>query len=377
MTHRMCVRCVMDSTDPDITFDSDGVCSHCHTYDQTSKRLWKKGEEGRIILEKLLGQIKKEGQGKRYDAIIGLSGGTDSSYLAYLGHKWGLRMLAVHVDAGWNTEIAVQNIENICNKLNIDLITEVIDWTDMQAMQRAFFRSKVVNQDIPQDHAFFAALYKYSTKNKIKYVLNGYNIASESCLPLAWRGNNAMDVTHIKAIYAKYGDRPLRHYPFLSVWKLRFWYRLTNALTMVSPLNLIDYDKLRALDELKSAVGFVDYGGKHHESVLTRFQQLYFLPTIYGYEKRKAHLSSLILSGQLSREQAIKELETPLYPNEVELNNDIEYFVKKIGITRSEFDAVMSSPPDRHENFPNEDNLNRRFDQVSEFLRKLVSGKQL
>ncbi|MBK8622495.1 MAG: 7-cyano-7-deazaguanine synthase [Saprospiraceae bacterium] len=185
--YQICTRCVMDTTDPDIYFDNKGICNHCHSFEINQKNHWFRGVEGERKTNQLVDEIKKEGIGKEYDCIIGLSGGVDSAYLAYWGWKHGLRMLAVHVDAGWNTEMAVKNIENICKKLKIDLITEVIDWDDMRALQKAFFKSKVVNQDIPQDHAFFAALYKYSTKNKIKYVLNGYNISSESALPLAWR----------------------------------------------------------------------------------------------------------------------------------------------------------------------------------------------
>lgn len=370
--YQICNQCVMDTSDPDIQFDGDGICNHCHNYDQNQKNYWFRGKEGEEKTKELVNEIKKEGLGKEYDCIIGLSGGVDSAYLAYWGWQHGLRMLAVHVDAGWNTEMAVKNIENICKKLKIDLITEVIDWDDMRALQKAFFKSKVVNQDIPQDHAFFAALYKYSTKNKIKYVLNGYNISSESALPRAWRGNNAIDTIHLKAIYKKYGDKKLTRYPFLEVWKMRLFYRIFYTLKIVSPLNLMDYNKKTALETLKNELDFIDYGGKHHESVLTRFQQSYFLPTVYGYEKRRAHLSSLVMSGQMLREEALQELQKPLYNSEVEKNNDIDYFSKKIGISRIEFDEIMSTPADKHENFPNQDSFNEKLDKISAFIRKLV-----
>ncbi|MBK9255862.1 MAG: N-acetyl sugar amidotransferase [Saprospiraceae bacterium] len=372
LTYKICTKCVMDTSDPDISFDDKGVCIHCSNFENNQKNNWFRGEEGETRTANLVEEIKKEGVGKEYDCIIGLSGGVDSAYLAYWGWQYGLRMLAVHVDAGWNTEMAVKNIENICKKLKIDLITEVIDWDDMRAIQKAFFKSKVVNQDIPQDHAFFAALYKYSTKNNIRYVLNGYNISSESALPLAWRGNNAMDVVHLKAIYKKYGDKKISSYPFLQVWKMRLFYRIFHNLKIVSPLNLMDYNKNVALETLKKEVDFIDYGGKHHESVLTRFQQSYFLPTVYGYEKRRAHLASLIMSGQMAREEALKELEKPLYSSEVEKNNDIEYFIKKIGLSRSEFNQIMSTPPDSHDNFPNQDRFNEKLDSISAFFRKII-----
>jgi aminotransferase len=371
VAYQICTKCVMDTSDPNISFDGQGVCCHCANFEITQSKNWFRGEEGKKRTAILVEEIKKEGQGRDYDCIIGLSGGVDSAYLAYWGWQHGLRMIAVHVDAGWNTEMAVKNIENICKKLKIDLITEVIDWDDMRALQKGFFKSKVVNQDIPQDHAFFAALYKYSTANKVKYVLNGYNISSESALPLAWRGGNAIDVVHLKSIYKKYGDKNLKNYPFLPVWKLRLYYRVFSNLKIVSPLNLMDYNKKEALDILKKELDFIDYGGKHHESVLTRFQQSYFLPTVYGYEKRRAHLSSLIMSGQISREEAIYELSKPLYSSEVEKNNDIDYFIKKIGISRKEFDQIMSIPPDKHENFPNQDKFNEKLDSISAFIRKI------
>jgi N-acetyl sugar amidotransferase len=360
----------MDTSDPDITFDDNGNCNHCNTYFNVYDKLWLRGQEGEAKLRVLISQIKKEGQGKSYDCIIGLSGGVDSAYLAYLCHKWELRTLAVHVDAGWNSEIAVQNIENICSTLKIDLITEVINWPDMREVQKSMFKSQVINQDIAQDHAFFAALYKYASSNGIKYVLNGYNIATESILPLAWRGHNAMDTTHIKAILAKYSDRKIVDFPLLSIWKLRLFYRIFYRLKLASPLNFIEYNKIKALNELKEKLGFIDYGGKHNESKFTKFFQTYFLPERFGFIKKRAHLSGMIVTGQISRNEAISEIEKPLYNSQVEVNNDIDYFIKKIGISRIEFNEIMTAEPDRHENFPNELGLNQWFDATSNFLRK-------
>jgi N-acetyl sugar amidotransferase len=370
--YKICKRCIMDTTDPNIIFDEEGHCNHCNDYFNYYDKLWLRGDKGEAKLKLLLEDIKKEGVGKDYDCIIGLSGGVDSAYLAYLCYKWGLRTLAVHVDAGWNTEIAVKNIENICSKLNIDLITEVIDWNDMREVQKSLFKSQVVNQDIAQDHAFFAALYKFATKNRIKYVLNGYNIATESILPAAWRGQNAMDTTHIKSILKKYASRDVVNFPFVSIWKLRFFYRIFYRLKLASPLNFINYNKYDALEELKREVDFVDYGGKHNESRFTKFFQSYFLPKRFGYVKKRAHLSGMIVTNQISREGALIEINKSLYSSDVEINNDIEYFIKKIGITRDDFDSIMTKKPDGHESFPNEDKLNQRFDKVSAFIRKLM-----
>jgi aminotransferase len=370
--YQICTSCVMDTTDPNISFDSKGVCNHCHNYRDNLEKIWFRGEKGKKRLEELITAIKKEGAGREYDCIIGLSGGVDSAYLAYMCHHWGLRTLAVHVDAGWNTEMAVKNIENICNKLNFDLITEVIDWPHMRELQKALFKSQVVNQDIAQDHAFFAALYKFATKNNIKYVLNGYNISTESILPAAWRGFNAMDKTHIQSIFAKYGTGSIDNFPLLSIWKLRLWYRLRYNLKLVSPLNMMDYTKEGALRTLIEKLDFIDYGGKHNESKFTKFFQSYFLPQRFGYEKRRAHISGMVVTGQLTRQQALDDVAKPLYNSELEMISDIEYFIKKLGITRQEFDHIMSSPPDKHENFPNEDILNKRFDKVSSLIAKIL-----
>jgi N-acetyl sugar amidotransferase len=366
----ICKTCVMDNSDPDISFDANGNCNHCTGYFKSHSKLWFKGPEGKIKLMNQISQIKANGEGKPYDCILGLSGGIDSAYLALLAHKWGLRPLAVHVDAGWNTEIAVKNIENLCLKLNIDLITEVIDWNAMRELQYAFFKSQVVNQDIPQDHAFFAALYKYASKNRIKYVLNGYNIASESIMAGAWRGHKAIDLKYLKSIFNSYKRvKNLKNYPLVSEFKIRFWYGFILKMKIVTPLNFMNYKKDIALEELKREVGFVDYGGKHNESRFTRFHQSYFLPIKYGFEKRKAHLSSLVVSEQISREEALKELEKPLYKSEVEKNNDIEYFIKKIGISRYDFELIMAGPKGDESKYSNDHGFDLWFEKVISILR--------
>jgi aminotransferase len=362
----------MDTSDPDIQFDQKGHCNHCNMYYQHQAPLWYKGTDGQRRLDALIAEMKAYGKGKDYDCIVGLSGGTDSAYLAYLCASWGLRVLAIHVDAGWNSELAVKNIESICTKLKIDLITEVIDWEAMKRLQKAFFRSQVVNQDIPQDHSFFAALYKFATKHRVKYVINGYNIATESILPLAWRGYPAMDSTHVRAIYRKHGEGKLGNFPILGTWKLRLFYRLFYSLKIVSPLNFIDYNKPEALRLLIEQLGFKDYGGKHLESNFTRFHQLYFLPQKFGYQKRRAHLSGLVVTGQITRDHALELMKEPLYPSPIDQQNDIEYFAKKIGISMDEFHTLMEGPKGRHEDYPSEHTLNQRFDKISAFLRKLL-----
>jgi len=339
----------MDTSDPNIVFDSDGVCNHCSSAINNIEKYWLRGRDGKIKLEQLFKQIKAEGINNKYDCIIGLSGGIDSSYLAYLASQYGLRMLAVHVDAGFNSKIAENNVKNLCEKLGIDLVVEYVDFNEMMDLQRAYFFAGVPNEDIPQDHAFFTVLYSYAEKNKIKYVINGSNLATESILPVAW-GHDAYDTRNIKDIHKKFGSKPLKNYKLMRFYDWYIKYRFFNKLIILNPLNYMDYNKEEAIKVLEKEVGWQYYGGKHYESRFTKLFQAHILPVKFGYDKRKAHLSSLIVAGQITREEAIKELDKSLYDVQ-ELEEDIIYFINKIGITREEFDKIMSLPPRKHEDF--------------------------
>ncbi len=351
--YQICTRCVMDTSDPDISFNEQGVCNYCNNYDNEMSRFWYRGKAGEDRMNQIVSKIKEQGKGKEYDCIIGLSGGVDSSYLAYIGKQLGLRMLAVHVDAGWNSELAVQNIQNICTKLDIDLITEVIDWSVMRKVQLAFLRSGLVNQDIPQDHAFFAALYKYAEKNNIKYVLNGYNIATENTLPLAWRGPAAMDATLVRSVYKYYNKESIKNFPLLGYWKLNYLNNYLKKFVIVDLLNCLNYSKDEALRILKEKVDYKDYGGKHNESRFTKFHQNYFLIKKYGFEKRRAHLASLVISGLMNREQALVILKKPVYETPQQETEDVEYIAKKLGLGLAEFDSILKEEPRRLEFFLN------------------------
>lgn len=342
--YQICTTCVMDTSDPYITFNEQGVCSWCTVYQIETSKHWLRGEAGKVRLDEWVKEIKAYGNGKEYDCIIGLSGGIDSSYLAYLGTQLGLRMLAVHVDAGWNSELAVQNIQNICSKLNIDLITEVVDWSVMRKVQLAFFRSGMVNQDVPQDHAFFAALYNYAHKNKLKYVLNGNNIATENTLPRAWRGEQAMDDILIKSVYKHHYKEKLKNFPLLNFWQFNITNIFSKKYIIVDLLNCFEYSKEEALRTLEKEVNYKDYGGKHNESRFTKFHQNYFLVRKYGFEKRRAHIASLVITGLLTREKALEMLRKPIYNNLHEENEEVEYIAKKLGITEEEFHQIMAAP---------------------------------
>ena len=372
-TYQVCTRCVMDTSDPEITFDANGVCNHCRSFDQMAATEWFPGEAGKPRLDALIAEIKEWGKGRDYDCTIGLSGGADSSYLAYLAAKeWGLRPLAVHVDTGWNSPFAVRNIENLVKKLDIDLYTFVIDWEEMRDLQVAFLKSGVANQDTPQDHAIFAKLFSFTAENKVRYVLSGHNIATESVLPESWE-YTPRDDKHIRAIHKQFGELPLRTLPIMSVFRNFLYARLAPikflpGMKIVNPLNFVDYNKERAKAELAREIGWQEYGAKHFESRFTKFFQAYWLPQRFGYDKRRAHLSSLILANQMTREEAEAELAKPMYPPE-ELAEDMEFVRKKLELSETEFQDILTAPTHHHTEYPSYAHLARSWRFVQRGLR--------
>jgi N-acetyl sugar amidotransferase len=352
---RVCARCVMDTSDPDIFFDAGGVCSHCRSAEETFKRIRRSPEESKTALRELAGRIKAAGAGQEYDSIIGLSGGVDSSYLARLARQMGLRPLAVHFDNGWNAELAVENIQRVVEGCSLDLQTYVINWAEFRDLQRAFFKASVIDIEIITDHAILAALVSLADEHKIRFVLSGNNLATEHGLPEAWVWNK-QDWTNIKAIHARFGTVPLRTFPHLT---RRRWLAIRGfrrGLAFVEPLNLVAYRRDEAAATLAREFGWRDYGGKHHESVFTRFYQSYILPTKFGVDKRRAHLSDRIRNGELTRDEAVAILAEPLYTPE-ELANEREYVLKKLGFSAEEFAAIMATPPRPHDDFATD----RRF----------------
>jgi N-acetyl sugar amidotransferase len=307
------------------------------------------------MLEEIFNKIKKEGRGKEYDCIIGLSGGVDSSYLAYLAVKNGLRPLVVHIDCGWNSELAVKNIENIIKKLNLELHTFVVDWEEMKDLQRSFFKASVPDQDIPQDHAIFAALAMFAIQNNIRYLLSGQNYSTESINPQGW-GHQAMDYRHLKSVHSKFGEHRLKKYPHVTFFKRYIYLTTIKRIHVLNPLNLVDYRKDKVIEILQRELGWNYYGGKHYESRFTRFFQSYYLPHKFNIDKRRSHLSSLIISGQMTREEALLRMENPPYI-ENEIMNDIEYIAKKLDWSMEEFMEVINLPPQSHKLFPNNDKL--------------------
>lgn len=350
--YRICTNCVMDTTDSKITFDSNGVCDFCNDYYDNILPGWKKGEEGKNELKRISREIRRAGKGKKYDCIIGMSGGVDSSYLCYIAKKvMHLRPLIYCVDTGWNLDVAVENTERIVKALKLDMYTETVSWREMQDLQLAFFRAQVPYQDLPQDHAIFAGLYNYAVKHGIKYVLTGANNATE-CIrpPVEWVYQN--DLTFIKDVHKRYGRVPLKTFPMCSMVKYRGYYTYILGMRRIAPLNFVKYDKEKVKKFLQEEFGWQPYENKHYENVFTRWYEGYYLPYKFGYDKRRVYFSNEILAETLTREEALKELEQAPYSPE-KMQEDKEYIAKKLGITAAEFDHIIDGPNKTYKDYRN------------------------
>ena len=364
----------MDTTDPEITFDENGVCYHCHFHDRENKPRWFPNEQGEQKLAEAFERIRKAGKGKEYDCILGLSGGVDSSYLALVMKDWNIRPLAVHVDAGWNSEMAVHNIERLVKHCGFELFTEVMDWDEICDLQVSYLKAGVANQDVVQDHAFFASLYHFAVKHDITTVISGGNIATEGVWPTAWH-HSAMDAINLHSIHKRFGQRKLNQYKTISFWQYFIYYPFIKKMSVMRPLDLMPYDKGDALQRLVDEVGYKPYGRKHGESRFTKFFQNYYLPTKFGYDKRKPHLSSLILSGQMTRDEALAELEKPLYES-AELAEDMEYIAKKLRLSADELSHLVTDPGPEFSEFKNWDKRYAMLTRAKKFIEK-VSGRSV
>ena len=368
-TYQQCTRCIMDTTDKEISFDDKGQCNHCTTFHHLSSRYLYQGLSSDQALQELVAKIKKGASKSDYDVLVGVSGGVDSSYVAYIAKKLGLRILAFHFDNGWNSELAVKNVENIVKKLDVDYQTWVVDWEEFKDIQLSFFKASVANAETPSDHAFLAASYHLCSKYKIKYILSGSNFATEGILPKSW-GYNAKDVKHLKAIHKQFGKVPFKTFPLLGFFR-EFYYTYVKGIKMVRLLNYIPYVKEDAMKVIQDELGWVYYGGKHYESIFTRFFQAYYLPVKFGYDKRLAHLSTLICSGQISREHALEELKKEVYPSDL-MESDKQYVIKKLGLTSEEFEAILNAKPKSYKEYPNDE---KRLKFIYSVYYKLIGRK--
>ncbi len=348
--YRICTKCVMDTSDPLIVFDKEGRCNHCKFYDKmASESLFSKDEQEQR-LKKIVERIRIDGKGKRYDCIVGVSGGIDSTYTAYLAKQIGLRPLAVHLDNGWNSELAVSNIEKTLKTLDIDLFTRVLDWEEFKDLQLSFLKASTPDSEIPTDHAIVATLYQVATRERLKYLIMGTNVQSEAIMARAW-SQGYFDWRYIRKIQQRFGRKKIKDFPHFNLMQLGV-YKHFHRIQEISLLHYFPYVKEDAKAFVKDKLGWVDYGGKHYESIYTRFYQGYILPNKFGFDKRRAHLSTLICSGQVSREIALKELEKDPYVTQQMKNDDKEYVIKKLGLSNSEFAEIMSSPPKTFWEYP-------------------------
>lgn len=352
--YRICTYCIMDSSDPNISFDEEGRCDYCNNFRANILPNWLTDERGERELQSLAEKIKAEGKGKDFDCIIGLSGGLDSSYLTYVAkEKMGLRPLLFHVDAGWNTDQAVGNIEKLVDGLGLDLYTEVIDWEEMKDLQTAFLRSQIPDQDLPQDTAFFSMLYKFARKHNIKYVLTGSNFSTECCRePEEWGGYPGIDKTLTLDIHSKFGKNSLKTFPIVDILVYKLYYRYIRGMKIVKPLNLVPYIKKDAEEKLSTLFGWEKFRHKHHESRFTRFYEDYWLPRKFGYEKRRAHFSSLIMTGQMTREAALDRISRPEL-DEHTLAQEFEYVANKLDLTVQELKDIFEGKNKTYHDYRN------------------------
>lgn len=342
--YQICTNCIMDTTDSNITFDEKGWCDYCNNYYSNILPNWHPDERGEREIMARVQKIKADARGRDYDCLLGISGGVDSSYLAYLAkEQFGLRPLIFHVDAGWNSQQAVNNIEMVVDGLGLDLHTEVVNWLEMKDLQLAFFKAGVPHLDTPQDHAFFASLYNFAAKHGIKHILNGGNYSTE-CVrePLEWH-YHASDLRQLKDIHKRFGTRPLKTFPLSDIFTYKIYYRYVKGVQVTRPLNYVPYVKENAMKLLVDRFGWQPYAHKHYESRFTRFYEGYWLPTKFGFDKRRAHFSSLILTKQMSREDALKKIATPAY-DESTIAQDFEYVATKLDISVTELQGYLNGP---------------------------------
>lgn len=351
--YRICTNCVMDTSDRQIVFDENGVCDHCVDFYRNTLPNWHADARGREELEAIAAKIRLAGRGKEFDSILGLSGGIDSSYMLHLMvRELGLRPLVFHVDGGWNSELAVHNIQVMLDKLELELFTEVINWEEMRDFQLAFFKSGLPNIDLPQDHAFVAVLYNFAEKYKIPYILNGGNVATEGIRnPLEWLYYGT-DMALIRDVHRQFGTAPLRDYPLSSVFRHKIYLRYVRGVRVIKPLNYIPYDKKLAMETLAREYGWKPYARKHDESRFTKFYEGYWLPERFGYDTRRVQFSSLIVSKQMTRDQALLELKQPGY-NPATIEDDFKYIATKLGIAVEELQGYFSMPRKTHRDYRN------------------------
>lgn len=365
--YQQCSKCVMDTLDPDIQFNDSHICNYCLEAESQIKQYNYTQEEESQRLEKLKNEILKDKKGT-YDCVVGLSGGVDSSYVAYLAKKMELNPLCVHFDNGWNSELAVSNIKKIVDKCGFDLETYVIDWPEFKDLQRSFFKAGVVDVEMLTDHAIMATMFQLRKKHGIKYILSGSNYVTEHGMPLSWLWRK-QDLTNIKGIQKRFGTKKIKNFPTMNSIQYQISRLFGLGGVYIEVLNNINYSKENAIKILEEEFDWQYYGGKHYESVFTKFYQAYYLPQKFGIDKRKVHLSAQIRNGEISRKEALQELEKPFY-SDLELTNDLEYVLKKLSFSKEEFETIMKDQPKSHLDYPSDEWIFKLWRKARKTLRK-------
>ena len=373
---KICKNCVMDTTDSKITFDENGICDHCNTFYENILPNWHTDKRGESILKALVKKIKKDGKGKDFDCLMGMSGGIDSSYLLYVMKEvYNLRPLVFHVDGGWNSQIAVNNIEKLVDGLGLDLYTEVINWEEMKDLQLSFFKSGVPHIDVPQDHAFFATMYKFASKHKIRYILTGGNYSTE-CVrnPLEWMYYQT-DSVQLLDIHKKFGNIKLQNFPITNILWHKIYLPYIKKIKLVRPLDYVPYNKEKSMKLLVDKFGYQKYPQKHFESRFTKFYESYWLPKRFGYDTRKVQFSSLILTKQMTRQDALKKLSKPSF-DPLTINHDIEYVANKLGISVQELNSYMYLPKKTYRDYKSQEQIYDIGSKILKFLKIEKGGKR-
>lgn len=370
-SYTICTRCVMDNSDPAIRFNEKGECNHCTEFLEKRIHHNYKGAESDAQFAVLVEEMKAAGKGKKYDCVIGLSGGIDSSYVAYIARQQGLRVLAVHLDNGWNAEEAVQNIRNIAQKLAIDYESYVLDWEEFKDLQLSFLKASVPEAETPTDIAIPAALHKIAAKYGVKHIISGGNFATEGILPPLWH-YNAKDTVYLKHIQKTFGTRKLKKFPLFG-FKEEMYYKLVKRMKIVYLLNYVPYDKAAAMELLERELNWKYYGGKHYESRYTGFIQSYYLCKKFNIDYRRATLATQICTGAVTREQALEELSTLPYKDE-KVAIEKKYIAKKLGITEATLDEIIALPAKWYHDYPNDE---KRLARIYGWYRKLFKKEKL
>jgi N-acetyl sugar amidotransferase len=374
--YQICSRCVMDTTDSKIVFDEQGVCDHCLTFRDKIRPNWHTDERGRREIERIADDIRREGKGKDFDCIIGMSGGIDSSYLTYLAkEQLGLRPLVFHVDAGWNSQEAVNNIERIVEHLGLDLFTDVIDWEEMKDLQLSFFKAGVSHIDTPQDHAFFATMYKFAEQYKVRHILTGANYSTE-CVrnPVEWMYYQS-DSVQLLDIHRRYGTRPLEKFPVTSILRHKIYLKYIKRIGVVTPLNYLPYVKSEAMSLLRDRFGWQPYPQKHFESRFTRFYEGYWLPQKFGFDVRRVQYSSLILTDQMTREEALEKLRSPAL-DAATVAQETEFVAAKLGISVDELMGYFRAPNRSYRDYRSQDSVYAVGARAMRLLGLELGGKR-